>query len=182
MSLPTVTRFAHPDIAASHFHFRQGDKVADFGAGSGRFLRALSKAVGNDGRVYACEIRKNLVEMIGAQVLEWRLSNVETVWCDLEEVGGTGLKDSLLDGGVLVNTLFQIDDKNDAFTEMHRVMRPGGKLFIVDWTGSFGGLGPHPDQVTSAPEARLLAEAAGFSFQRDFPAGDHHYGLAFRKM
>jgi ubiquinone/menaquinone biosynthesis C-methylase UbiE len=181
MSLPTITRFVHPDIVSTHFHFREGDRVADFGAGSGRFLKALSRAVGSEGRVYACEIRKNLIEMMAAEAIEWRLPNVETIWADLVDVGSTKLKDGILDGGVLINTLFQIEDKEDALREIARVTRKGGKLFIVDWTESFSGLGPHPDHVVTGGDARALAEQSGFRFERDFPAGEHHYGLAFKK-
>ena len=181
MSLPTNTRFVHPDIVSSHFHFRRGDRVADFGAGTGYFLQALSKAVGNDGKVYGCEIRKNLVEKMSQQVKEWRLPNTETIWGDLEEEKGTKLKDGLLDGGVMVNVLFQLEDKATALKEIARVLRKGGKLFVIDWTESFAGLGPHPMNVCTEPMAKALLEEHGFTYERSFPAGEHHYGLAFRK-
>ena len=49
-------RFVIPDVVSTHFHFNPGDTVADFGAGNGFFLKPLSKAVGSDGIVYACEM------------------------------------------------------------------------------------------------------------------------------
>lgn len=182
MSLSTNSRFVHPDVVTSHFHLREGDRVADFGAGTGYFLQALSRAVGKDGRVYACEIQKNLVEKLGAQASEWRLTNIEPLWCDLEMEGGSKLATGILDAGVLVNTLFQLENKEAALAEIARVMRTGSKLFIIDWTESFGGLGPHPGHVVSQGEAQAFAEAHGFRFDRNFPAGEHHYGLAFRRV
>lgn len=182
MTLPTITRFVHPDIVSSHFHFRSGDRVADFGAGAGYFIPALSRAVGPDGRVYACEIRKQLVQKIGQEIQASQLANVESLWCDFEEPKGTKLKADMLDGGVMVNVLFQLEDKVSALTEIARVLRKGGKLFIVDWTESFAGLGPHIDHVFSEAKARELAEQHGFRFERTFPAGEHHYGLAMRKV
>ena len=181
MELGQTGRFVQPEIVASHFHLREGDKIADFGAGSGFFLKALSAAVGSEGRVYACEIQKVLVDRLAQVAREQHLGNVEPLWCDLEAHGGTKLSDGLLDAGVLINTLFLIEDKATALHEMARTLRKGAKFFIIDWTESFGGLGPHPSQVVPEVAAKGSAEGAGLVFERDFSAGDHHYGLAFRK-
>ena len=64
MQEPTI-RFVIPSVVSSHFHIRDGDIVADFGAGVGNFIPELSKRAGPDGRVYACEIQKNLIETLG---------------------------------------------------------------------------------------------------------------------
>ena len=175
-------RFVVPEIVSSHFHLRKGDAVADFGAGTGYFIPHLSRMVGTDGRVFACEIQKNLVETITALVREKRLSNVEVLWCDFETSGGMKLRDSSIDVGVLVNTLFQIEQKDAAFEEFARTIRSGGKLFVIDWTSSFAGLGPPASHVVTADDVKGLAESHRFVFERSFDAGHHHYGLAFRKL
>jgi ubiquinone/menaquinone biosynthesis C-methylase UbiE len=171
----------NPQTVISHFHLRGGDAVADFGAGSGHYLGALSRAVGSSGSVYACEIQKGLVEKLTKRIGDERLSNTHALWCDLEKIGGTKLKDELLDVGVLMNTLFIIENKDVALDEMHRVIRKGGTLFVVDWSDSFRGMGPQPSQVVTEDMARSLLGEHGFTFERDFPAADHHYGLAFRR-
>jgi hypothetical protein len=53
---------------------------------------------------------------------------------------------------------------------------------VVDWEDSFGGMGPHPDCVICKQAAIDLFEAAGFILEREYPAGEHHYGLAFRVL
>jgi len=177
--IPRKTRFVHPDIVCSHFHLRTGDVVGDLGAGTGYFTPALSRAVGSSGKVYACEIQKSLLEKLGVEARGQRLSNVELVWGDLEEAGGVKLADEVLDAGVLVNTLFQLEDKKTAAAEIARLIRKGGKLFIIDWSESFAGLGPRSKDVVNESAVRKLFEEVGFRFERDFPAGEHHYGLAF---
>lgn len=174
-------RFVTPEIVATQFHIAEGDVVADFGAGKGFFLKAFSDAVGTTGKVYACEIQKQLVDLLGEQSRTQGLSNVYPIWCDLEEENGIKISDEELDVAVLINTLFIIENKEAAIKEMARTIRSGGKFLIVDWTESFGGLGPHPDQVFNAQAATDLLEANGFVLDREFPTGDHHYGLAFRK-
>jgi len=177
----TSTRFVQPDVVATHFHLRDGDRVADFGAGAGYFLPALSKAVGSSGRVYACEIQKNLITTLGTVAREQRLGNVSPLLADLETAGGIPLKEGTLDVGILINTLFQFEDKAAALEEIARVTRKGGRLIVIDWLESFAGLGPRGDAIVSEGAAKDLVTSNGFVFDRDFPAGAHHYGLAFKK-
>ncbi len=173
-------RFVVPEDVVTQFHIRDGDAVADFGAGSGFFAKVLSRAVGS-GKVYALEIQRQLVEKVADLARTEHLSNVEVMWCDLEAAGGVKLSDGALDVGIMVNALFQFEDRDTAIAEAARLVRPGGKFFVIDWTESFGGLGPHPDQIIGEDAARELAERHGFTFERSFPAGGHHYGLAFRR-
>lgn len=182
-SSPLVTgRFVVPSIVATHFHLRPGDVVADFGAGSGYFIETLASLVGPEGRVYACEIQKQLVEKIGDLARSKGLSQVQPLWSDLEEIGGSKVPDGVLDAAIMVNTYFQFDDRTIALQEVIRTLRSGGKFFLIDWSESFGGLGPQPSQVVSAVTAQAEAETAGFMFERAFDAGDHHYGLLFKKV
>ena len=175
-------KFVVPEVVASQFHLREGDQVADFGAGSGFFLRILSEAVGPEGRVYACDIQKTLVEKMGDLVQSQGLQNVDTLWCDLEAAGGSKIADATLDAGILVNTLFQIEDRVTAIHEMARTLRTGGKLLIIDWTDSVTGLGPSTELLIDASTCTDLLEEHGFVLDREFEAGAHHYGLAFRKV
>jgi len=182
MNLPTLGRFVIPDIVGTHFHFKEGDVVADFGAGSGYFLATLVNQVGEDGRVLVCEIQKNLVEKLGSLARTSGYGNVDALWCDLEKPGGIPLQDHVLDGGILVNTIFQFEDKSGALTEVRRVLRSGSLLHVIDWTESFAGLGPTDAMVVTKNSAIDLAESHGFVLEREYPAGDHHYGLAFRTV
>ena len=175
-------RFIVPEVVASHFHIREGDVFADFGAGSGYFTPTLALAVGSKGRVVACEIQKNLVEKIGQLARQSGYSNVDVLWCDIDEEGGIPLKDNSLDAGGLFNTFFQLENKAIAVQEIHRVIRPGGVVHVIDWTDSYGGIGPAPQQVVSKAELCDWFEANGFVLEREYPAGAHHYGVTFRAI
>lgn len=174
-------RFVTPEVVTTHFHLREGDVVADYGAGSGYYIDVLARAVGPAGRVYACEIQRELLEKLTQLAQSKGHGNVDPLWGDLEELGGTKIPDGAVTVGILINTLFQLEQKTIALEEIQRTLASGAKLIVVDWSESFGGLGPQPTQVVSESEARALIEAAGFVFERSFDAGDHHYGLAFRK-
>ncbi len=181
-SLTGGKRFVNPQTVVSHFHLREGDVVADFGAGSGYFVELFAEKVGSSGKVYACEIQKDLVEKIGNLARTKNFSNIYPLWCDLEVAKGIKIADGALDVGVLINTLFQLEDKKSALLEIKRTLRTGGKLYIIDWTDSFSGLGPQQSEVYTEAEARALLEELGFVFENTFDAGDHHYGILFRNV
>lgn len=173
-------RFVIPEKVVTHFHVREGDQVADFGAGSGFFLKSLSELVGEEGVVYACEIQKNLVESMDLLATKEGLENVRPTWCDFEKVGGSKLPENTIDIVILVNTLFQVEQKSEVVEEIKRVLRSGGKAIVIDWSESFGGLGPQPDSVITQDKTEELFVASGFTMETTFDAGDHHYGITFR--
>lgn len=176
------TRFVEPNTLVSQFHIKPADTVADIGAGTGYFTEVLVRAVGPEGVVYACEIQRPLLEKLSDVARRRGYAQVRPVWGDVETVGGTKIPDNEVDVLIMVNTLFQIEDMPTAFAEIKRVLRDGGKLFIIDWSESFAGLGPQPSQVVTAAAATAAAETAGFVYEREFPTGAHHYGVAFRNV
>ena len=151
-------RFVMPEVVTSQFHLREGDKVADYGAGSGFFTKTIAEAIGPSGLVYAVEIQKGLVDKVGEMASQEGLGNIHPLWCDLEEANGIKITDSELDVAVLINSLFAIEDKQTAIQEMSRALRSGGKFFVIDWTESFAGLGPTQAHVVTAAAATALAE------------------------
>ena len=182
MNTNITGRFVVPEVVTSHFHLREGDVVADFGAGSGFFLKPLANAVGPEGKVYACDIQKQLVEKLGEIIHLNGLSNVTPIWCDLEEPEGTKLNRETLDAGIIVNTLFQFEQKEVAIQEIKRVLKRGGVLHIIDWSESFSGLGPQPDNVLLKDDAIALFESQEFTLEKEYPAGEHHYGFTVKKV
>jgi hypothetical protein len=74
-----------------------------------------------------------------------------------------------------------LDDKKSFLSEARRILKAKGRLLLIDWSGSFSQMGPHPDHVVYKDDAIKLATAAGFFFDREIHAGAHHYGIIFRK-
>ncbi len=52
---------------------------------------------------------------------------------------------------------------------------------LIDWSESFGGLGPQPNAVVSQDLAQRLFETGQFEYKKSIDAGEHHYGLVFEK-
>ena len=56
-----------------------------------------------------------------------------------------------------------------------------GKLLFVEWSDSYGGLGPKPDDIVRDDVAKTLFESHGFTHEKDILTGDHHYGFVVQK-
>lgn len=157
------------------------DTVADFGAGSGFMARAIAGIVSR-GNVFAVEINRDLVARIRHEAEEGHITNLHPLWGDIEIAGGTKLAEGSVDVVVLSNILFQIDDKTNALKEAFRVLKNGGRMLVVDWQESFGGLGPVPTRVFNQTMAEELISKIGFTKLSDnLPAGEHHYAILFKK-
>jgi ubiquinone/menaquinone biosynthesis C-methylase UbiE len=154
-------------------------KVADLGSGSGHYAHAAAAIVGGEGRVYAIDVREAMLRHIKESAHYRHRAIVEPVWGDIEKPGGTMLRDHSMDAAILANVLFQIEDKSALITEIRRILKPGGKLLVVDWSGPYGGMGPSAAHVVSEHVAEELFIKAGFHKTQSFRAGPHHYGLLF---
>ena len=159
----------------------EGSVVADLGAGSGFFTRALGREVGESGRVWAVDIHRELLPRIKTIALAEGLQNVEVVHGDVETVGGTNLPENHFDFCVAANLLFSLEHRGECVAEIKRLLKRTGRALIIDWAGSFGGLGPHKDHVITAAAARTLFEQHGFAHVEDVPAGLYHWGFVVRK-
>src|SRR3989338_5545984 len=173
--------FIKPEEIIKNFEVRSGMTAADFGSGSGHYVLAIAKKMNNSGVVYAIDIQKNLLETIKSEATKQHLSNVDIVWADIEGKEGTKLANGILDFAVASNILFKIGDKEALAKEIKRTLKSGGRAAVIDWSASFGGAGPAPKEVVLKNEAERIFIQEGFLEEREFPAGDNHYGIIFKK-
>ena len=172
--------FAHPARNVGAFGIQPSMRVADFGAGSGAYVLAIAEALSGSGTVYAVDVQKDLLRRIKNEATQRGYTNIDVIWADLETPNASKLASGKLDIVLISNLLFQLDDKKPPFTEARRILKPAGRLIVIDWSESFGGLGPIKDEVVTKEQAVTLARASGFELVKEFSTGAHHYGLIFR--
>lgn len=152
-------------------------RVADFGAGSGAYTLAMAERVGAHGRVYAIDIQKDLLKRLSHEVSRAGLKNVDVLWADLETLKASKLADHSIDFVLISNLLFQTHDKIRVLREAKRIVHMKGRVAIIEWSESFGGMGPIASDVLKKNEAAKLLIEAGLELVEEFRAGAHHYGL-----
>lgn len=172
--------FSDPQKNISLFGVDIGMKVVDLGAGTGFYSIEAAKLVGPRGRVYAVDVVQEALTKLKNSAGLLGLHNIEVVWGNIEKIGGTKLRESIADRVILSNTLFQIApaDRDTLALEVKRLTKPGGKLLVIDWMPG-GALTPKTAIPRMAAEGTF--EKVGFTLERAFDAGDHHYGLIFKR-
>lgn len=172
--------FAHPARNVGVLDIEPGMKVADFGSGSGAYVLAIAEALRNEGHVYAIDIQRDLLRRTKNESEKRGFHNVEIVWADLEKPTASKIKHASLDLVLISNLLFQVENKSAVLSEARRVLHDGGRLALIDWSDSFGGMGPQKKDVVTKEAALAFARENGFDLLREFQAGAHHWGLVFR--
>ncbi len=173
--------FSEPKKNLERFGLSDGLRVADFGSGSGHYTLAASELVGESGVVYAVEIQQLLLKQVKNLSRDEHRKNIEIIHGDIEKRGGTKLADNSMDVVIMSNIFFQLEDKAAALAEAYRVLKQKGRLFFVDWSDSFGGIGPQPEYIVNEEDAQQIISENNFAFERTVAVGKHHYGLLFRK-
>ncbi len=171
--------FSNPQKNVLQLGLREGMKIGDFGAGSGHYSRAAAAVVGVSGKVYAIDIQEDILKHLKLNTNERHQGVIETLWGDIEKPGGTHLRDMLLDAVILANTFFQVENRFGCLGEIKRVLKSSSKLVVIDWAGSYSGMGPAPKKVVSEHEAEDFFISGGFHKLKSFRAGSHHYGIVF---
>lgn len=174
-----ASSFSEPRENVLQLGLREGMKVGDFGAGTGHYARAAAAVVGQSGKVYAIDVQENILKHLKLNSHAHHRNIIDTIWGDIEKPGGTHLREASLDAVILANALFQIENRFSLLKEIQRVLKSGGKLMVIDWAGSYGGMGPVPEKVVTEHEAEALFINGGFHKVKSFRAGPHHYGIIF---
>lgn len=173
--------FLNPETTVKSLGILPGMRVADFGCGSGHWVLVLAHAVGPGGKIFAIDIQTNVLEALQSRVQTAHLTTIETICTNLEKPHSTALKDLSLDAVLISNMLFQAHEKTNVVMEAARVVKPGGRIFLIEWDNTESPIGPPLSQRVSRSEAERIMDHVGLHFEKEFAAGSYHYGLIFRK-
>lgn len=173
--------FSNPDDNIRELGLHPGEKVVVFGSGSGGHTLAAARVLRGSGTVYGIDVRNAMVEKLQKEVHERHHLNVRVIHGDVDRLGGTSVGTMSADVVIIPDTLFAYRDKETILKEADRIMKPGGRLLIVEWSASYAGAGPAPQDVCREEDALALAKNAGFEYDRRFSAGNYHYALIFHK-
>lgn len=173
--------FAHPPRNVAVLGVQPGMRVADFGSGSGAYVLAIAKELNNSGHVYAIDVQKDLLRRTKNEADKLGYKNVEILWGDLEAENGSKIAHDTIDLVLISNLLFQVEDKLQVMAEAKRIVRPNGRVAVIDWSDSYGGMGPTKEDIIPKSDVLTLAQSVELTFVEEFDAGAHHFGLVFRK-
>jgi arsenite methyltransferase len=114
-------------VAVADLH--PGDVVLDLGSGGGIDVLLSAHRVGPTGKAYGVDFTPEMLELARRNAVEAGASNVEFLDGHIEAVP---LPDASVDV-VISNCVINLAaDKSAVFAEMHRLLRPGGRVGVSD--------------------------------------------------
>jgi arsenite methyltransferase len=109
----------------------RGERVLDVGSGAGTDSVVAALMVGAEGAVTGIDMTPEMLEKARAGAAELGLQNVTFVEGEAERLPfGDASFDVVISNGVID----LVPDKDSVFSELHRVLAPGGRLQIADVT------------------------------------------------
>lgn len=173
--------FVDPKSVVEQLPVALGEHVADFGCGAGFFSCAFAEAVGQDGHVTALDILPASLEAVMSRARSLGLTNITTARVNLEQEGGSGLDPHSVDWVILKDMLFQNIHKDIIVYEAARVLKNGGKLFVMEWSADNTLVGPAKELRIAQSDLEALLQAAGFQIVKNLEVGEYHYGYLAEK-
>ena len=106
-----------------------GMKVLDAGCGPGRVTIPLGKAIGIQGQVVAVDIQSRMLDRAREKARAAGLTNIRFQQLAIE---AGRLDPAEFDRVLLVTVLGEIPDRDGAFREIYRALKPGGILSVTE--------------------------------------------------
>lgn len=116
--------------AASVSGVRSGQKVLDVAGGSADLSRLFLKAVGSSGQVVLTDINNAMLRVGRDRLLDEGIATPVTQ-CDAEHLP---FPDNYFDCVSIAFGLRNVTHKEAALREMHRVIKPGGRVIVLEFS------------------------------------------------
>ncbi len=108
---------------------KKGDTVIDLGSGAGNDVFVARAIVGEEGKVIGVDMTKEMIEKAEQNNSKLGYTNVEFRFGDIEDLP---LADNLADVVVSNCVLNLVPDKQKAFSEIYRTLKPGAHFCVSD--------------------------------------------------
>jgi ubiquinone/menaquinone biosynthesis C-methylase UbiE len=174
--------FARRAAIARAVGLREGLAVADVGAGTGVFVDFFARDVGPQGRVFAVEIAPKFVDLLRERAATRGMPQVEPVLCSDRDVG---LAPGSVDVVFTCDTYHHFEYPRATLASIHRALRPGGELVVVDFERIPGVSRQWILDHVRCGKDQVVVEVLGAGFELVAEVGvqlRENYFLRFRKV
>lgn len=116
-------------IPVDHANIKTGDTVVDLGSGAGNDAFVARALTGETGQVIGIDMTEAMIEKSSALSKELKLDNVKFRLGEIEDIPMAASKADVVISNCVLNL---VPDKEKAFAEISRILKPGGHFCISD--------------------------------------------------
>jgi ubiquinone/menaquinone biosynthesis C-methylase UbiE len=167
----------------SELHPEKGTVILDAACGTGNYSVALSGLVGDKGTIYAIDLWEEGINTLKKTITEKGIRNIKPITGDVSD--RIPLEDESVDlclMATVLHDLIEVKTSEGALKEVKRVLKPGGRLAVIEFKKIDGHPGP-PVAIRLAPrELDDILSAHGFKQHRvPSEVGPYNYLSIFTK-
>jgi len=167
-----------PETALEKIGIRNGQTVADVGAGSGYFTVRLARRVGPEGKVYAVDVQPEMLAILRKRLASQNLSNVEPV---LGSESDPKLPKGALDLILLVDVYHELSQPQKMLRRMKTALKEDGRLVLLEYRKEDPHIPIRLEHKMTVSEAQQELEAEGFRLEKALEDLPRQHILIFRK-
>jgi SAM-dependent methyltransferase len=173
---PERDAWQRPDQVLGALAIREGQTVADIGAGSGYFALRLARQVGPAGRLHAVDISPDMLRHLETRAREAGLTNVDPI---LARPDDPLLPAGSVDLVFICDAWHHIEDRVRYLATLKRALKPGARVAIVDFYERELPVGPPPSMKLSRDQVVGEFAAAGFRVVEEHRFLPYQYFVVF---
>ena len=149
-----------------------GMTLADIGCGPGFFSIPAAQIVGPNGSIYAADIQGDMLSTVRTRASEADLTNIRVVKTNDRE---SPITSASCDVVLLAFVIHEIDSRASFLHRAARLLKPGGRLVILEWEKIEEPSGPPLDERMTPEDTLADAQAAGLHLAEARSLTPSHY-------
>jgi arsenite methyltransferase len=174
---PQRDSYQKPHEVLRALDLKEGEVVADVGAGSGYFSFRFCHHVGETGRVYAVDVNPDMIVHINRKIRDLGVKNLITILATPDD---PLLLDSSVDRFFICDTWHHIENQAQYLKVLKRMLKPGGQIIMIDFHKRELPVGPPLEMKIAREDLVSQMESADFQLARELTFLPYQYFLIFK--
>ncbi|PAB60690.1 class I SAM-dependent methyltransferase [Anaeromicrobium sediminis] len=154
------------------------DTVADVGCGIGYFTVPAAQIVNEENSVYALDISEEMLAEVIKRGEDAKITNIHTIQTSEYDLK---IPDESVSFALLANIVHEVEDKEKFLREVSRILKPKGKVAVIEWEKKETKIGPPIDHRISKEEVGQLCNDLGLHMKEELEFAQCFYGLVVVK-
>ena len=173
---PKRDAYQKPHEVMRTLDVRQGEVIADIGAGSGYFTFRLAHHVGDNGRVYAVDVSPDMILHLNRRIRELKAMNVSSILADPDD---PLLPERSVNRFFFSDSWHHIENQAKYLSLIKKMLKPGGEIVMIDFHKKELPVGPPMQMKIAREDLTRQMESNDFRLTKEHTFLPYQYFLVF---
>ena len=173
---PQRDAYQKPHELLTALGIKQGEMIADIGAGSGYFTFRLAHHAGENGKVYAVDVNPDMILHLNRRIRELKVRNVVSI---LAAADDPLLSDHSVNRFFFCDSWHHIRAQTKYLSLVRKMLKPGGEVIMIDFHKRKQPVGPPLPMRIAREDLLQQMESHGFHLKQEHTFLPYQYFLVF---